>query len=87
LRNKCTLGKNSELALYAVKWPQRLRHAKDYRDGALPRLLRAKLQRTVLAGRGPHPAPRLALSFQKTAEIFRGRKKIPFTIKIYILII
>jgi len=29
--------------------------------------------KTAWAGRGPHPAPRLALSFQKTGEIFRGR--------------
>jgi len=37
----------------------------------MPRLLRAVLQRTAWAGRGPHPAPRLALSFQKTGENFR----------------
>ena len=36
---------------------------------------------TAWAGRGPHPAPRLALYFQKTAEIFRGRKAIYFTPK------
>ncbi len=29
---------------------------------------------TAWAGRGPHPAPRLALFFKKTAVIFRGRK-------------
>ena len=40
--------------------------------------LRSGLQRTAWAGRGPHPAPRLALSFQKTAAIFRGEEKIKY---------
>jgi len=54
--------------------PQRLIQAKNYRYGAMPRLLWAVRQRTASAGRGPHPAPRLALSFQKTGEIFREKK-------------
>ena len=49
----------------------------------MPRLLRAALQRTAWAGRGPHPAPRLALSFQTTAANFRGRKT--FAIKSYVI--
>jgi len=42
----------------------------------VPRLLHSELQRTAWAGRGPHPAPRLALSFQKTGEIFREKKSL-----------
>jgi len=38
--------------------------------------LRAGLQRTAWArGAAPHPAPRLALFFQKTAAIFRGENR------------
>jgi hypothetical protein len=68
IKNKIFLGK--KLVRYAAI------NKRNTARCVMPRLLRAARQRTVWAGRGPHPAPRLELSFQKTAAIFRGRKVI-----------
>jgi hypothetical protein len=56
LVNKILSGKNLSRYIYRPAPPLAVRASKP----------------TVWAGRGPHPAPRLALFLQKTAEIFRG---------------
>jgi hypothetical protein len=48
--------------------------SKKLTDAAMQSLLRSALKRTAWAGRGPHPAPRLALSFQKLPQFLGGGK-------------